>query len=824
MGIAQIPLMIGLLLMAVALPAVTKLARQNQDNRNRATNSLTMPTPLCTCSSGSYGGANCPSSIAGKPCSVPSPVTDPCKTSVPSGSCPLQGQVKVCKNGVWSCGVPCTTGNLGSKCCNGSVEGRQVRDANCRITCEGSYGACSITVTPTPIKPGTCTSCSTFANQCTTAGGTVTSANGIEFCGYGGTATCAGVTGGGGDPCINNGGICSGTSIQKCKCGNSYVAVNMGADCDSACSTAGIPCNNSTCTNTEQPGSTPLPTNPVQIPTATPMPTTPPTPLACGEICGAGVPCATGLTCVTANNGGKYCSMPALTNACVQNPSLGSCCATSTTPPTQTPTPTIRILTPTPTPRPLVCGAVCGGTVPCATGLTCITANNGSQYCSMPANTTNCAANPNSTTCCMAITATPTSKLCKVGGKKFEDVNANRIFGSPDSYSNVTNWKFSLFKIDESGNRNHVADAVTVNGTWLGWPNSFQFTNLGCDGSYVIKEELKSGWTASGDFTDGVRDSYSTWANPRIGIAEGSEARFHFDSSGRIVIETGDEYNGRVKSGFHFGNKKVGLTATPTKTPTKVPTVTPTSTSTSCNSWAIDEHSSDKLSNLVKIDPNFTSITKVKSFSSSKNGIYNMESMDSDPSTGVLYVAPVNTRALYSVNTDSSDTVADGTLTKVASLLPAYELTDISFRPSDGTLWGWVVNKGLYQINKSTGVMTLKMGSKLDNVEGVAWDNNSEYLYLSRTPNSSPKYAKYELHQYNPSTNKMRFYSTLPGDSDTLDFGPEGSIGAGYLMSIYESGSKANFYAYNVTNKKVVWTKQVSGSYTNIDSMAVCVP
>jgi len=352
MGIAQIPLMIGLLLMAVALPAVTKLARQNQDNRNKATSALSMPAPLCLCSGGFYGGPNCPPTIAGKSCSVPTPVTDPCKSAVPSGSCPLQGQIKVCKNGVWSCGIPCAPGNMGSKCCNGATEGRQVRDNNCRITCEGNYGACSITVTPTPIKPGTCTSCSTFALQCTTAGGTVTTANGISFCGYGGTATCAGVVGGGGDPCVNNGGICAETSIQKCKCGNSYIAVNTGANCDAACSTAGISCTSSTCTNTEGPGSTPLPTNPVRIPTATPMPTTPPTPLACGEICGAGVPCAAGLTCVTANNGGKYCSMPALTNACVQNPSLGSCCATSTVAPTVTPTPTIRIPTPTITVTP----------------------------------------------------------------------------------------------------------------------------------------------------------------------------------------------------------------------------------------------------------------------------------------------------------------------------------------------------------------------------------------------------------------------------------------------------------------------------------------
>lgn len=346
MGIAQIPLMLGLLLMAVALPAVTKLSKENQDNRNRAAGQLSIPIGLCSCSNGVYGGANCPPNAVGQPCTVTTPPPSGSCGTMPSTSCPMQGQTQVCKNGQWTCGIPCTAGDLGSGCCNGSTLGHQVRDANCRITCSGNYGACNISPTKAPVLPGSCTTCSTFESQCTAAGGTVTTNNGIKFCGYGGTATCAGVTGGGGDPCLNNGGICTGTSIQKCKCGDSYIGVNTGANCTQACSTAGIVCTNNTCTNTEGPESTPLPTNPIKLPTSTPIPTTPPSPLACGEICGQGVACASGLTCVSAVNGGKYCSMPALAAACSANPSMGSCCATSTIPPTQTPTPTPKAPTP----------------------------------------------------------------------------------------------------------------------------------------------------------------------------------------------------------------------------------------------------------------------------------------------------------------------------------------------------------------------------------------------------------------------------------------------------------------------------------------------
>ena len=76
LGFAQIPLLIGLLLMALAIPLVTKLAENNQDNRNLAAGNHSLlpptstPTPICrgVNSSGTCGELVC--------CSPYSPISN----------------------------------------------------------------------------------------------------------------------------------------------------------------------------------------------------------------------------------------------------------------------------------------------------------------------------------------------------------------------------------------------------------------------------------------------------------------------------------------------------------------------------------------------------------------------------------------------------------------------------------------------------------------------------------------------------------------------------------------------------------------------------
>jgi hypothetical protein len=273
---------------------------------------------------------------------------------------------------------------------------------------------------------------------------------------------------------------------------------------------------------------------------------------------------------------------------------------------------------------------------------------------------------------------------------------------------------------------------------------------------------------------------------------------------------------------------------TPSPTPSMIPdtpppSIKPTPTSTpvslSCINWANNERSVDHASDIVKVNHLLTSVSFVKTQSDSSTGNHNIEAMDSDPVTKVLYAysqTKSDVHGLYTINTDPSDSVADGTLSLVAPLSNQRVVTDLSFRKSDNTLWGWVEGLGLYTINKTTGAETLVYSSKLDNVEGVAWDNSSQYLYISRTPSSSPIDSKYELRRYDPIAKSLTYYAALPQDTDTLDFAPAEYMG-GYLMGAYQTSSQVVIYAYNVATKAVVKNYPITTSYRNLDAMAICI-
>ncbi|CAN5136526.1 hypothetical protein BH09PAT2_BH09PAT2_02300 [soil metagenome] len=117
-------------------------------------------------------------------------------------------------------------------------------------------------------------------------------------------------------------------------------------------------------TRTPTPTATVTPTMTI-TPTQTPIPTATVTPLprTCGEICSSTQACQSGTTCITTNNGIKYCAKANASTilACSTNPSQATCCAgitptmtlvpTNTITPTNIPSPTQK-LTPTKKPTP----------------------------------------------------------------------------------------------------------------------------------------------------------------------------------------------------------------------------------------------------------------------------------------------------------------------------------------------------------------------------------------------------------------------------------------------------------------------------------------
>jgi hypothetical protein len=288
-------------------------------------------------------------------------------------------------------------------------------------------------------------------------------------------------------------------------------------------------------------------------------------------------------------------------------------------------------------------------------------------------------------------------------------------------------------------------------------------------------------------------------------------------------------------SGGSSTTPKPTTTPKPSLTPKPTATPTPPVVSSSCTNWVIDEHSGTG-SNLANINSSLTSASNIVKFYDcfpTSSGVCDFENIDSHPTTGVLYSMPNRQPSsgphyLYTINTKANDGINDGTLTKIVALdnRDLY-ITSLSFRRSDMTLWAWGRGEGLYKIDYGTGKTTKVMGSALTNVEGIAWDNGSRYLYLSRTPQSTtPKYASFELHRYDANTNAMAYFAPLPGFTDDLDFAPTSYLN-GYLVGMYRTGSDPNTiiaYTYNVATKSVVKKYNIPSSLSNNDAFAVCIP
>lgn len=275
-----------------------------------------------------------------------------------------------------------------------------------------------------------------------------------------------------------------------------------------------------------------------------------------------------------------------------------------------------------------------------------------------------------------------------------------------------------------------------------------------------------------------------------------------------------------VGSNQGLGSEWVSF-GTPGICPPTTNTPTPTSPVSACVNWGNDETSGTD-SQLVNFNSALTTATLVKTYLCSQ-GVCDFEAWDSHPLTNVLYGVAGSNTSLYTINTKSTDSIADGTLTKIGVLAPAVKISALSFRKSDNTLWGWRKGYGLYTINIVSGSATLVYSSTLDEVNGLAWDNNSQYLYLSRTPLKTPINATYELRRYDPVAKTITFYSALPGVTDALDFAPAGYLN-GYLMGNYKISGGVRFYTYDIATKTVKSTYNITTGYRNIDAFAACVP
>ncbi|MBU1089060.1 hypothetical protein KKA02_04260, partial [Patescibacteria group bacterium] len=151
-GLAQIPLILGLLLMAIAIPIATRLAQQNQDLRNRAATHTRYACRSGMCvvdAGGPYTVSDC-NNECGNP--IPTRTPTPIASGLPGGSdCLLDSQ---CTSG------ECTFG----KCEPLSVyhicaDDDQCGDGNCCVTSPllvKTCWPCPVVSTPTPATRYAC--------------------------------------------------------------------------------------------------------------------------------------------------------------------------------------------------------------------------------------------------------------------------------------------------------------------------------------------------------------------------------------------------------------------------------------------------------------------------------------------------------------------------------------------------------------------------------------------------------------------------------------------------------------------------------------------
>jgi uncharacterized repeat protein (TIGR01451 family) len=186
---------------------------------------------------------------------------------------------------------------------------------------------------------------------------------------------------------------------------------------------------------------------------------------------------------------------------------------------------------------------------------------------------------------------------------------------------------------------------------------------------------------------------------------------------------------------------------------------------------------------------------------------HDIEAFDDHPTTGRLYAAAGLDNRLGQDGYLFELNALTGALTPIG-YTGFSEIIALAFRP-DGTLYAWSENRGLLQVNISTGQATLILDDGL-NVEGMAWNNRGTLLYLG---NGS------KLFTYDPVSGEIdEVASNLPSPTEGLEFRPDG------LLAVGVHGSSA-IYAYDVNTKKVVAGQELStGPYEDAEGIAWTCP
>jgi hypothetical protein len=243
-------------------------------------------------------------------------------------------------------------------------------------------------------------------------------------------------------------------------------------------------------------------------------------------------------------------------------------------------------------------------------------------------------------------------------------------------------------------------------------------------------------------------------------------------------------------------------TGTSTTTPSPIPTLSPTATATpapaSCLAYGVADVGS-AASQFFTLDPRTTAIRNL----GSRQEDADIEAVALHPATNELFT------------TTGSDGSQDGYLfhfDRASDTLTAIGATGFSkvnalaFRPSDGSLWGWVADQGLIQINLATGASRLMHRASGDS-SAMAWNADGTQLYIA---------GGIQLWAYNPLSDALTTLgANFPSTSIVLSIRSDGR-----LLGGVEHDHVLTLFLYDVARRQVVARTTIPVPYDDLEAIA----
>jgi len=216
---------------------------------------------------------------------------------------------------------------------------------------------------------------------------------------------------------------------------------------------------------------------------------------------------------------------------------------------------------------------------------------------------------------------------------------------------------------------------------------------------------------------------------------------------------------------------------------------------------------------------------------------FDLEGLDMN-AQGALYASsgddaedPLNNAGvLYKINTNTG--AIDERLGQICfqveeTQICGTEISGISFRPSDGSLWAWSEECGLIEVNidsvaNSTLVLpnddlraclsknTAIWRNYSSYIEDMTWDNTSEVIYYS---------LHGKVHSYRLDNGENRMVSQIGGNIETLEMFPENNE----LLIIIVDGSQ-HVRALNLSTGEVIFAEESVGDFNDIEAISACIP